>query len=74
MATRFEHRGRVKDLDRTIEVDEKVVGTLPEGHPDRAGYLSKLGTDLSTRFVRTGRLEDLDRAIDVIQEAGPVWV
>ena len=41
----------------------------PADHPDRAMYLSNLGTALQARFERTGAAADLDAAIDHLREA-----
>ena len=41
----------------------------PPGHPDRAMYLSNLGSALRTRFERAGDGADLDAAIDAGRQA-----
>jgi hypothetical protein len=38
------------------------VGATPSNHPDRAGYLSNLGSILSSKFKYTKDLDDLYRA------------
>src|SRR4029450_6720356 len=45
---------RPADLDSAVDAGREAVATPPDGHPDRAGYLSNLCVALQTRFVRAG--------------------
>ena len=48
---------------------QAAVDATPADHPNRARYLSNLGSALQTRFERTGALADLDAAIEAGQAA-----
>ncbi|MBB4934416.1 hypothetical protein F4561_005236 [Lipingzhangella halophila] len=56
-------------ITNTVTVWQRIVQATPEDHPNRAVYLSNLGTALQTRFERTGALEDLDQAITALRGA-----
>ena len=40
-----------------------VIEAIPEGHPDRVGWLGNLGMHLRSRYERNGNLQDLEMAI-----------
>ncbi len=51
-------------LEEAVRLLQRAVDATPDGHPDRAGWLSGLGIALRTRFERTGVLADLDAAVE----------
>jgi hypothetical protein len=69
LSKQFEHTGSIENLNRAVDVTDMVIDTIPQDHPDRAGYLSNLGVILGRRFERTGSIEDINRAIDITDMA-----
>jgi len=69
----------MEDLDRVVKVTEKAVESTAEGHPDRAMYLTNLGSALRRRSERTRSKEDLDHTIETNEQAAcsdvaPPWI
>ncbi|TDB88973.1 CHAT domain-containing protein [Actinomadura sp. KC216] len=61
-------RGRTQgDLDEAIALHAEAARNAR--HPERAAFLSNLGTAHSVMFSATGRLEHLNAAIDAFQQA-----
>jgi hypothetical protein len=50
-------------LTTAIGLLGQALAATPTDHPDRARYLSSLGTALHSRFGRTGSMMDLDGAV-----------
>ncbi|TXS66103.1 hypothetical protein EAO69_30230 [Streptomyces sp. me109] len=64
LLARFEHTGRLTDLDDAVTAARHAVQGTPPGHPDRPLHLSNLAAALRFRFVRFGATEDLSEAHD----------
>ena len=57
------------ELDRTVDIMNMAVDTIPQDRPDRASRLNNLGAWLSKRFERSSSSKDLDHAINVTSMA-----
>ncbi|KAG2341466.1 hypothetical protein BDR05DRAFT_440935, partial [Suillus weaverae] len=77
LATRFEQRGNIDDLDDSIQISREAVSLCPEGHSGLASYLNNLAVSLGHyRFDHQGKPNDLDEAISLYEEVlrlHPVW-
>ncbi|KAG2341463.1 hypothetical protein BDR05DRAFT_1001580 [Suillus weaverae] len=69
LATRFEQRGNIDDLDDSIQISREAVSLCPEGHSDPAYYLNNLASSLKLRFDHQGKPNDIDEAISLYEEA-----
>jgi hypothetical protein len=65
LTEQFKQTWLIDDLNRTINITDMTVNTIPQDHPDRTIILNDLGNKLGTRFEQTGLLDDLNRAIDI---------
>ncbi|CEO59703.1 hypothetical protein PMG11_04370 [Penicillium brasilianum] len=65
---RFERIGSMDDLNRAVEIAQRVLDCTPDDHPIRAGYLSNLSNWLGARFERIGSMDDLNRAVEVVEK------
>ena len=65
----YQRNGELPALIYAIEAFRLSVAAAPNDHPDRAMYLSDLGTALGALFERTGEIEVLAEAIEVTREA-----
>ncbi|GKU07053.1 tpr containing protein [Fusarium langsethiae] len=63
---RFAETGNLKDIDKSIEIAERVIRVTPEVDVERWARLHQLGERFGDRFVHTGQIADLDRAIEEI--------
>ncbi|KAG8806282.1 hypothetical protein FRC19_007342, partial [Serendipita sp. 401] len=52
-----------EDMNKRIEREQEVVGSMPDGHIDKPSRLNNLGNFLLSRFKRLGNLDDMDNAI-----------
>jgi len=59
----YESTENLQDLEAAIARSEEAVEGIPEDHPNRAQWLSSLGSFLHSRYERTGNLQDLEAAI-----------
>ncbi|KIM82041.1 hypothetical protein PILCRDRAFT_8274 [Piloderma croceum F 1598] len=66
---RFQRFGNLLHLDNAISSQKRAVELMDDGHPDKPGYLSNLGTCQHTRFERLGDLSDLENAFSHIEKA-----
>ncbi|VDC07766.1 unnamed protein product [Peniophora sp. CBMAI 1063] len=57
---RFEARGKLEDLDLSIEAGRRALELVPDEHPDRAQALCNLSFSLKHRFRRLGIVDDLE--------------
>ncbi|THU78772.1 hypothetical protein K435DRAFT_811271 [Dendrothele bispora CBS 962.96] len=67
--SRFEHLGRLGDIENAILVNQQAVDLTPDGHAGKAAQLSNLGHAFQSRFKRLGELRDIENAILVTQQA-----
>ena len=67
--TRFEHDGRIEDLDESVSLYQDALTLAPVGSADRPGTLSNLGRAMKRRFERSGSVEDMSTSIRLHQEA-----
>ncbi|KAF9224796.1 hypothetical protein BS17DRAFT_701538 [Gyrodon lividus] len=78
LQVRFEHQGRMADLDEAIELhrglQRRVLILRPLGHPKRSSTLGNLATCLSIRFGRLHIVVDLDEAIAFYRAALELYV
>ena len=63
LRVRFEHRGDLAELDRSIETHREAVSCVPIQGPPRADLLSNLGGVLRLRFEWTGESDALHEAV-----------
>ncbi|EXL65084.1 hypothetical protein FOPG_18678 [Fusarium oxysporum f. sp. conglutinans race 2 54008] len=66
---RFERTDSMEDLEKAVEISHRVIGSIPENHPDRAAYLTSLGSRLRIRYERIGDIVDLEEAIQALQQS-----
>jgi tetratricopeptide (TPR) repeat protein len=66
---RFEHVGKLTDLEDSILNLRKIIEFIGDGHPDRAKYLCNLGRSKIYRFEHFGDLADVEDCILVFREA-----
>jgi tetratricopeptide (TPR) repeat protein len=69
LANRFKRLGNLADIDDATAQAQAAVHLIPDGHPNKLGYLNNLGNSLMSRFERFGNLADLDGAIAQYQAA-----
>ena len=69
LSSHYDRTGNLHHLEAAIARSEEAVESIPEGHPNRAVYLSNFGRQLSRRHERTGNLQDLEAAIARSEEA-----
>ncbi|KAG9095207.1 hypothetical protein FS749_010870 [Ceratobasidium sp. UAMH 11750] len=62
--SRFEHLGKLEDLEAAIRCQSRAIWLMPEGHSFRPGLMNNLGQSLYSRYERLGHLPDLDKAIE----------
>ncbi|QRV80965.1 CHAT domain protein [Ceratobasidium sp. AG-Ba] len=60
---RFEHSGRLPDLDDTIGYYHKAMGIVPAEHPERLKILGSLAYALFKRFKLLKERQDIDESI-----------
>jgi tetratricopeptide (TPR) repeat protein len=65
---RYERRGDLADLDRSVTIVRRALTTVPPVR-DRRVALSNLGVLLVNRFQHTGTRDDIDESIQVLREA-----
>jgi len=66
--SRFEHSGRMEDLEETIICHREALALRPRGHHNSPSSLNNLANALSTRFEQSGSMKDLE-AITCHREA-----
>lgn len=75
LLSRYEHLGRIEDLEDSITFHQKALALRPPGHQDRACSQKNLADVLLTRYEYSGKVDDLDAAIslnrDAIASRGP---
>ncbi|KIW24024.1 uncharacterized protein PV07_09763 [Cladophialophora immunda] len=69
MTIRYKRTSEIKDLQDDIKLARRKVESIPEDHPNWAGWLNTLGIRLSDRYSRTGSLADLEEAIQIMKTA-----
>jgi hypothetical protein len=69
MSTRFQHTGRMEDLEEVITHYHNVLALFPVGHPNHFTSLSNLASTITTRFEQSGCIEDLEEAIGYNHDA-----
>jgi hypothetical protein len=57
------------DLNRAIELANMAVEATPPNHPDRAGWVTNLGSLLGRRFEQTAAMGDLNRGVEAAGKA-----
>src|SRR6266436_3063394 len=67
---RFEQKGIVDDINKSISALEDAVSLTPDGHPDKPSRLNSLGNSLLGRFERLGDLSDIKMAGTMFEKAG----
>ena len=65
----FQAKGELTDLENAISIQQKVVELTDDGHPDKPGRLSNLGSSQGTCFGHLSELADLENAISNQQKA-----
>ena len=60
---RFAIRGEIADLAEAIDLLRTALNATPDGHPDRARYVSNLAVLLREQAEHTGSATDVDDAI-----------
>ncbi|KAF8685143.1 hypothetical protein RHS04_00937 [Rhizoctonia solani] len=55
----FQRYGKIDDIEKAIECDNKALSLIPYDNSAIAGQLAKLGINYSERFKRTGEMKDL---------------
>ena len=65
----FERTGDVEVLAEAVRTGRRAVAATPDDHPDRAGRLNNLMTDLLALYSRTGEAEVLAEAIRAGRQA-----
>jgi tetratricopeptide (TPR) repeat protein len=65
---RFQHLGRMLDLEVALEYYHEALRLCPPGNSKRPAALSKVGISLHSRFRQTGVIQDLDKAISLLRE------
>ncbi|EJT73617.1 hypothetical protein GGTG_07473 [Gaeumannomyces tritici R3-111a-1] len=69
---RVQQTHALQDLDRFIEVSDRVLLAVPQGHASTASLLSDLSVALRRRFLvmgREGNPQDMDRAVALAEDA-----
>ncbi|KZV67162.1 hypothetical protein PENSPDRAFT_636072 [Peniophora sp. CONT] len=66
---RFELRGKLDDLERTISVLQGTLQLMPSDDPERAKRLGDMAISMQQRFRHLGKLDDLEDAIRMQQRA-----
>jgi hypothetical protein len=66
---RFEQKGIVDDINKSISALEDAVSLTPDGRPDKPCSLNNLGSSLLGRFERLGDLNDLNTSVSVKEDA-----
>lgn len=69
LLTRYEHAGKLDDLEEAISYSQRAIDLTPQDHSDLPGYLMTLGNALSAQYSRTGNTDDLSAAIIHIEQA-----
>jgi len=65
--SRFEHAGKLEDLESAISTLQKAIQLTPDAHAHMASLLNNLANSLFTRFKATENLEDIFQAISVLR-------
>ncbi|KAF8691882.1 hypothetical protein RHS03_08700, partial [Rhizoctonia solani] len=60
----FQRYGKLDDIEKAIECDNKALSLIPYDNSAIAGQLTKLGINYSERFKRTGDMNDLAKSIE----------
>lgn len=63
LGDRFDHRGKLADLDESISILNETILRGPGGYPEQARSLNILGHCLQQRFERLGDIDDINRAV-----------
>jgi CHAT domain-containing protein len=66
---RFDHAGRIEDLDRAIELLNMALKSTPDGHHARTQLYFNFSACHERFFERTGKLLHLNQAVDFIKMA-----
>ncbi|THU88541.1 TPR-like protein [Dendrothele bispora CBS 962.96] len=66
---RFEHLGKLEDIENAILVKRQAVDLTPDGNADKAAWLNDIGKAFLSRFEHLGELGDMENAILVNQQA-----
>ncbi|KAI0088779.1 CHAT domain-containing protein [Irpex rosettiformis] len=69
LQTRFEHLGKLRDLDTVITVQRVAAELTLDGDPLKAASLSSLGSAQKDRFQRFGDTKDLEMAVSNLRRA-----
>ncbi|THU76030.1 TPR-like protein, partial [Dendrothele bispora CBS 962.96] len=69
LSLRFEHLGKLGDIENAILVSQQAVNLTPDGHADKAAWLNNLGNAFQRQFECLGKLRDIENAILVTRQA-----
>ncbi|KUJ09999.1 uncharacterized protein LY89DRAFT_656612 [Mollisia scopiformis] len=68
LRVRFAQTGQREDLNRAVEVGERVLDALAPEHPERSSFLTNFAYILNVRYDQTGNQDDLKRIIETFEE------
>ncbi|MFG3496743.1 CHAT domain-containing protein [Streptomyces sp. NPDC047886] len=64
LARRFADTGDATALERGVDIGRRVLGGMPDDHPERAAICRDLGVLLLRRFEHAGDRRDIDAAVE----------
>ena len=66
---RFEHLGKIEDIEKSIQCFQKALKLFPRPHLDWSDSFSNLASALLKRFEQKRNFEDLEESIQHHREA-----